>query len=243
MAKGKNHGGVKGGGLFKSSESSSDREKVMTVIGSLSRSEQWCIRTTTMGDRATERTRSRSPSRRKSERSPERRSKHRSHRHKSEDEDEDRHRKHRRDKRDETEEERKERKKAKKDRKREDRGDRGKLDIVDDDDDASMWVEKGVDTVSTTASGLGMQLRCRMQYRTHPLLLECRSSHTFPNLQLHPSPEPQLPGANPAKEIHGCSNRQYQLLQLFLIHLRSAIHPKAPGYLLDALYPSSRRTT
>lgn len=100
-----------------------------------------------MGDRATERTTSRSPSRRKSEKSPERRSNHRSHRHKSEDEDEDRYRKHRRDRREETEEERKERKRQKKDRKREDRHGRDKLDVVDDDDDASMWVEKGVDTV------------------------------------------------------------------------------------------------
>ena len=101
-----------------------------------------------MGDRTADRTRSRSPSRRKTEKSPERRSKHRSHRHKSNDEDEDTHRKHRRDRREETEEERKERKRAKKDRKREDRNDREKLDVVDDDDDASMWVEKGVDTVS-----------------------------------------------------------------------------------------------
>ncbi|WWC86011.1 uncharacterized protein L201_000882 [Kwoniella dendrophila CBS 6074] len=70
---------------------------------------------------------------------------HHSHHKSSKYDDEDRHGKHKKDKhreRDETEEERKERKRLKKDKKRsEEKG----LDIVDDDYEESIWVEKGVD--------------------------------------------------------------------------------------------------
>lgn len=95
-----------------------------------------------------DRSRSRSPSRKhrdRESRSSHHSSKHhKSHRHDDE-EDQERHRKHRRDRgRDETEEERKERKRLKKE-KRKSEGRRDGLDVVDDDDDGGMWVEKDID--------------------------------------------------------------------------------------------------
>ncbi|WWC58338.1 uncharacterized protein I303_100878 [Kwoniella dejecticola CBS 10117] len=69
----------------------------------------------------------------------------------------DKHRKHRKD-RDENEEERKERKRLKKDKKR---SDENGLEVVDDDYDESMWVEKGTDGTSTsfipTSDSLALQ--------------------------------------------------------------------------------------
>nr|XP_019048938.1 cell cycle control protein cwf19 [Kwoniella bestiolae CBS 10118]OCF27868.1 cell cycle control protein cwf19 [Kwoniella bestiolae CBS 10118] len=98
-----------------------------------------------------DRSRSRSPSRRHKgkhrerdrDRSPSSKHHHSHHKSSRHHDDEDRHRKHKKDReRDETEEERKERKRLKKEKKRSD--EKG-LDIVDDDYDESMWVEKGVD--------------------------------------------------------------------------------------------------
>ncbi|ORX35345.1 CwfJ C-terminus 1-domain-containing protein-like protein [Kockovaella imperatae] len=104
-----------------------------------------------MGE-SSRRDRSASPSRRQKERDNEHRSSHKhssrdkTHRHRySDEENDDRRRKHRRDKdRDETEEERKERKRLKKEKRRESRK-HEELDVVDDDDDGDMWVEKSVD--------------------------------------------------------------------------------------------------
>ncbi|WVQ93714.1 hypothetical protein IAU59_000791 [Kwoniella sp. CBS 9459] len=117
-----------------------------------------------MGE-SSRRSRSRSPSRRHKDkdrdgRSHEKSSKHhhhsshhRSSKHRDDDPDEDdhRHRKHRREKereREETEEERKERKRLRKDKKRSNKG----MEVVDDDYDGSMWVEKGVDAANAASN-------------------------------------------------------------------------------------------
>ncbi|WVR03641.1 hypothetical protein IAU60_000636 [Kwoniella sp. DSM 27419] len=108
------------------------------------------------------RSRSRSPSRRHKERRDKDRdsSRHHSHGHRSSrHDDEDRHRKHGRDRdrdegrhkhgsREETEEERKERKRLKRDKKRTERG----VQVIDDDYDASMWVEKGIDAEAAASN-------------------------------------------------------------------------------------------
>lgn len=124
-----------------------------------------------MSERAA-RERSRSPRKHRSDRSPERRSKHsKSHRHRDVD-DEDRQHKHRRDRdREETEEERKDRKRQKKEKRREDRKDREKLGVVDDDDDAGMWVEKGADTDVSGSPPTMFQIVALSDSLYRPLLL------------------------------------------------------------------------
>ena len=120
-----------------------------------------------MGDSSHKpRSRSRSPSRRhrdgddNRERSKEHRSSHhsskhhRSSRHQYSDEEEDRKRRHKHD-RHETEDERKERKRLKKEKRRGEKSSRHGLDVVDDDDDGAMWVEKDIDAeVSSVQSSL-----------------------------------------------------------------------------------------
>ncbi|KAK6905425.1 hypothetical protein I203_106254 [Kwoniella mangroviensis CBS 8507] len=109
-----------------------------------------------------DRSRSRSPSRKHRERDRKdknRESRDRSpsskhhyhHRSSKHHEDEDRHRKHKKDRRDrdETEEERNERKRLKK---KKSKVDEKGLEIVDDDYDESMWVEKGIDGTEATSN-------------------------------------------------------------------------------------------
>ncbi|OCF45127.1 cell cycle control protein cwf19 [Kwoniella heveanensis CBS 569] len=116
-----------------------------------------------MGE-SSRRSRSRSPSRKHRDKDEDRRSHDKSSKHhhhsshhrssKRRDdrvEDEHRHRKHRRDRereREETEEERKDRKRSKKEKNRPEKG----LEVVDDDYDGSMWVEKSVDAAEAASN-------------------------------------------------------------------------------------------
>jgi hypothetical protein len=170
-----------------------------------------------MGDHSRRsRSRSRSPSRRSRDVDRESRSHHSSSKHHkshksrySDDEDEDRTRKHRRDKdRQETEEERKERKRAKKEKRRSEKDKDDGLDIVDDDDDGAVWVEKGVDAdVSVRIPIFALMLRRRKQYPIYPPQTLWRSNHKW-NGPKHRYLTRLPLRLNGASEILGCSTRE-----------------------------------